>query len=583
MIKIIKRLLLGLPFVVLFIELFHPIYALEEDLGRHLLFGEIITLTHKVPDTNLISYTFTDFPYVLSHWLSELIFYFIVNYAGFDVLLLFKIGIFMLAFGLLYLFLVGKINLYVLVSLSLLFIVILFERATIRPEMFGFLLLSISMVVYYSYRKKFTYLILLLIPLEILWVNLQINFPFGPIIGACFLIEEIFQKRKVIIEKRKISKHTGLLFLVLAMSTLSALLNPNFIDGLLYPLTGYKDIGHAVKELQNIFTVQTFGSRISHVAFGFAVFILGFSLVFSKKPKIADTLIAIIFIILGVSAIRNIPFFIFALFIATNIHFNDVAISFYNKNKEKLRKYTDFKFEIIIIFLICLAAVLFSNFFISKNKFGFGINQERKYAVDFFIENDIKGPIFNDSDYGQYFAYRLFPKEKVFIDVRETYPASFYRDVYFPMNNDPLFFKKIADEYKINSVIYYHVTQTPWTNNFVKNIVNNPDWVLIYVDDSSIILVRNNLQNKKLIEKYGMTRKKIILSHHDMNSVLSLRRLSHFFLYAGWGEHVITMNKKILELDPNSCTELYYLAKLFNNRDQVQSDYYAGRFNQNCK
>lgn len=582
MFKLIKKLSLSFPFILLIIEFFHPIYALEEDLGRHLLFGELIALVHKIPNTNLISYTFTDYPYVLNHWLSEAVYFFIVKFINFDGLLLFTIGLFIFSFGLLYVFVIRKVNPFLLASIAVVYVAILFERSTIRPEMFGFLFLSIYMVILYTYREKFTYLIFLLIPLEILWVNFQINFPFGPLVGACFLIEELIRKRDQILQERKIPKHSLILFIVLLLSTLAALINPNFLEGFLYPLVGFKDIGHSVKELQGVFTVQTFYTRISHIMFVIASAILGFSLFFSKKTKIADILIAIIFILLGITAVRNIPFFIFSTFIACCVHADNVFTRFTKARQHLVNKFAGFKIDIIFVSVLFFITIVISYYAISTNGFGFGINQEMKYAADFIINNNIKGPIFNDNDHGQYLAYRLYPKEKIFIDIRETYPPSFYKDVYYPMHNDPKVFEKMTDKYNINTVIYSHLGQTPWTRKFIRSIVNNPDWIMVYLDDSSMILVRNIPQNKNLINKFGMSRKKVVLSHHDLNSEKSLNRLAHFFIYAGWGEHIITIFKKVLDVSPNSCTAFYYLANLLNKENQEQADYYSLRYRQAC-
>lgn len=49
----------------------HPIYAINEDLGRHLALGRIIIQTDHVPLTNLFSYTYSSFPFINTHWLSE--------------------------------------------------------------------------------------------------------------------------------------------------------------------------------------------------------------------------------------------------------------------------------------------------------------------------------------------------------------------------------------------------------------------------------------------------------------------------------------------------------------------------------
>src|SRR5437870_5798438 len=82
-------------------EFFHPITPLNDDLGRHLLLGKIITETHQVPTTNLLSYTYPNFPYINTSWLTDVIYYYLFVCGGFSLLLIFNTVIAGLAFGLL--------------------------------------------------------------------------------------------------------------------------------------------------------------------------------------------------------------------------------------------------------------------------------------------------------------------------------------------------------------------------------------------------------------------------------------------------------------------------------------------------
>src|SRR5437773_6915605 len=99
---ILVSLFFFLPFFYLFILFFRPISSINEDLGRHLLLGKIITQTHTVPKTNLLSYTYPDSPFINSHWFSEVIFYSVFRQFGFNGLLLLSTGITLLSFFLIF-------------------------------------------------------------------------------------------------------------------------------------------------------------------------------------------------------------------------------------------------------------------------------------------------------------------------------------------------------------------------------------------------------------------------------------------------------------------------------------------------
>ncbi len=146
----ISRLLTNLLLSVLvFIMFFHPVYAITQDLGRHLLLGQIITQTHTVPKTNLFSYTNPNYPFINTHWFSEVLFYSVERMGGFFGLLLFTSMVGAAAF-LIQLSYVKKYKVVPAIFSALLYFRILLERTDLRPEIFSFFFLSIFIVVLYE-------------------------------------------------------------------------------------------------------------------------------------------------------------------------------------------------------------------------------------------------------------------------------------------------------------------------------------------------------------------------------------------------------------------------------------------------
>ncbi|MDO8461153.1 MAG: hypothetical protein Q7S38_01780, partial [bacterium] len=70
MTRIINFLLIFLVFFLLLAGFLHPIQSITQDLGRHLLAGQIIFETQEIPKTNLFSYAYPDFSFINHHWLS---------------------------------------------------------------------------------------------------------------------------------------------------------------------------------------------------------------------------------------------------------------------------------------------------------------------------------------------------------------------------------------------------------------------------------------------------------------------------------------------------------------------------------
>ena len=80
-----KLIVIG-PVLLMLLLAWTPGISFTEDLGRHLLLGQIISETHHVPDTNYLTYTHPDFPFVNHHWLSEVILYRLHNLIGLNAL-----------------------------------------------------------------------------------------------------------------------------------------------------------------------------------------------------------------------------------------------------------------------------------------------------------------------------------------------------------------------------------------------------------------------------------------------------------------------------------------------------------------
>src|SRR6266480_1840182 len=136
--------------LLVFIMFFHQINAINQDLGRHILLGKIIVQTHSVPLTNLLSYTYPDFPFINTHWFSEVIFYVAQSVTGFFGLLLFLTIVATVAF-LLQLLYVKRYKAIPIILTSLLYLQILLDRTELRPEILSFFFLSIFIVVLYNY------------------------------------------------------------------------------------------------------------------------------------------------------------------------------------------------------------------------------------------------------------------------------------------------------------------------------------------------------------------------------------------------------------------------------------------------
>lgn len=545
-------------FLILFIGYFHKVNAINQDLGRHLLLGKIILQTHNVPTTNLFSYTYPNFPFINHHWFSEVIFYLIFNISGYNGLLILSIAIVLTAFFLIFLFSSKRTSLISLCLVSLLYLRVLFERTELRPEIFSFLFLSIFIVILYKYKEKFTKLIFILPLIELLWVNIHIYFFIGIAVFGLFWIDFLVSHRKKIFQSP--AKILSLIFILTIAVTL---FNPNFISGALYPFRVFGNYGYQIEENQNIFFLWNLFQKATVPYLVAAIFLLFSVLILKiKNTKLIDWFLAVFFSVLSIVAVRNFPLFVFG-----TIFISAKCLSLFFENKIFNKKTVNI-LPIVIIFITLWQITQIFN----PLKFGFGEYSEVKNGADFFLQNNLKGPIFNNFNIGSYLDYRFYPKEKVFVDGRpEAYPADFFKNIYVPMQENPRFFEEIDKKYKFQTIFFSHTDQTPWSAIFLRGIANNKNWKMIYLDNFVVIF------QKKAINNIPFT-----LREYE-SDVYSLYSLSGFYQKVGREEKEIQVHQKILSLDGKFCPSLYRLAFLYSQKNDPVSSVYSTKLQNFCQ
>ncbi len=537
------------------------INLMTSDLGRHLKNGQIFFEEHHPIATNYYSYTEPNFPTVNHHWLTGVIFFLIVQWFGFVGVSVFYTILFLLTFYFFFMISRRLSNFHYAVFCTLLVVPLITSRLEIRPEGFSYLFLSIYFFLLYKFKlKEIPAWLLWIIPvLQILWVNIHIFFIFGLFILGVFWADAwwsgfAWARRNSIHENKGGEKFPDLDFLIgsspearqyfilLSISILVCFLNPFGFKGVLVPFLIFKEYGYMLAENQSVFFMQRrFPDHPMYAHFE-AVFLLtaaSFVPVFLRK-EIKNNLLSLvlmgIFSLLAFKAIRMIPLFgLFAVpCIASNIQvgLTDCLL----KNKEKLQKEKKIKKAVGRVFLSASVVLLFlglqsTTFYYSpyvKLYYGQNIPEIRQSAnwlmyifqnpqkilglipgvnasAEFFQQNKIDGPIFNNYDIGGYLIYHLFPKEHVFVDNRpEAYSVSFFKDIYVPMQENEDTWKRMEEAYQFNAIYFFRRDITPWAQPFLFKRIQDPSWAPVFVDQFTIIFVKRNAKNATLIRRYEL-------------------------------------------------------------------------------
>lgn len=578
----LSSLLVALPlFSLIFFAFYTHTPDITQDLGRHVVLGEYIVTHSEVPKTNILSYTNTEFPFINHHWLSEVIFYFVYKAGGSIGLQMLSGFLAVLAFASIYFTALRKSNLLILMVSSLLFLGILFQRIYVRPELFSFFFLSLFVSILSFYREKYTKWVFLLIPLELLWVNMHIYFITGVIIVGMFVMDELWRERKNIhgyfAKKERLNHHTRMLALCFSGVIVATLCNPNGLHGALYPFTVFTNYGLNVGENFTIFYHQTRFNYPAIIFFEVAAITLILGLLLNyKKTTLLEWLISISFIILGASSLRNMPLFVFAAFPL----FTSVVTIFYKtvRKKQKIIKHIGTPFlciVIVVLFFLNIGIISKSNADDSQ------VKKDQQAAVDFFEENQLTGPIFNNFESGDYLSYRLFPDEKVFIDARpEAYPVSFIQQVYVPMHRDNVIFKREDSKYHFNT-LFLTYTASESFYSLIKNRISDREWQLVYLNSEAVIFVKKDEKNKRVIEKFAITPDKLRVDDFTTNNIQALYRLAVIFNTFGWYPQEEAIHTIILTRDPNNCIALTRIIGINEGKNETLTPYLL-RYQQVC-
>lgn len=502
-------------FIVFFLLSFYgfllakPVDFTTADLGRHLKNGEIVLQegpnafkSNSVLNSNFYSYAHLNFPFINHHWLSGVVFFVIKKFVGLTGLSIFYIFLSLLCFLIFFVLAKNQADFKTAAFASLILIPLIAQRKEIRPEVFGYLFGAIFLLLLTAYQKGklAKSRLLLLPPLILIWVNLHLSFFIGLFLIAAFLFEEL-----IYLKKRGTDQFKWLSFILLLSFALS-FLNPNTWRGAIYPLKIFENYGYRVVENQSIWFLEKYGfnePNLRHFEVILAILVLTFIILLIKnrqKIQVVHLSLAIIFSLMAWFALRNLT--LFGFFMLPVLAFNFKNITPKKIQKDSLKYNSMF----IILFMTILVLIDLNSHDYLVGSFktrGLGVVPKNKASTNFFIQQNLKGPIFNNYDIGSFLIYRLYPQEKIFIGNRpEAYPKDFFQETYIPMQEDDEVWKKQDLKYNFNVIFFQYHDLTPWAQEFLITRVNDPTWAPVFVDSYVIIFLKRNQLNESVIKKY---------------------------------------------------------------------------------
>ena len=591
--KTIQKILVFFVLATVAVYAAHDISNL--DIWYHLRCGEFILENWNIPQTNTFSYIAADQPGHDPYWLFQVLIYLIHRVCGISGLILFKISVLACAFFLLFRIRNKDPGCILPVSCLLLAAMAANSRFIVRPELASYLLLSLYLYILYQYKSRKGRSVYLLIPLQVLWVNMHGFWVLGLFLVWAFVFGElILWKLPLPFEWKKENAVRGRdyyrLLTVGFLMTAATLITPDPYKMLQLPFDMFGSLKGAtgrggpllVNELISPFSANPLFSwqaifyyKVLVVA-SVTAFLLNF-----RRINISHLLIWAGFLYISIQARRNIA--AFAL-VSAPIMFLNLS-SFY---KDYIKRFTCKKARLMTIVRSVFSAALVAamafliydavsdRYYIrdrSNARFGFGISKISypEKAIDFIQENNLQGNIFNEPATGHYFTWRCYPDRKVFLDGRFDLPERFLSHYYVPE-----LWPRISEKYNINYVLLGHGRSSDLAG-LVRMLFSDKGWALIYYDEMAVVFIRDMPENRQIIEEFQV-------SFHTINAETAPRKnlfgqrdipvarfqLGNFFVSLGLRDQALKMYEECVEIFPDFWEAHSNLADMYRGANRME-------------
>lgn len=486
---------------------------LASDLGRHITNGRVILEKDGVFDTNLYSYTQPERFAPNHHWLFGVLVYLGEKTVGFDGLTLASAALYTTAVFFAILTSWQETRLRATLLAAVLIAPLITMRFEVRPEALSAVFFSLELWLLQSWshgKHKTWQLSLAFCIVAALWVNIHIFFSLQALLLAVY-----WGAAAVTRNWRQVKSIT--LFGVVVI--LGSLVNPLGLTGALYPARIFGEYGYQVAENQSIlFLLRHFSNAhyvfVSTILVVLTVLVIVSVVLLATKRAAPPTfsqvsLVLLIVMFIGFTArmirFENMLGLTALPLVAASIAYGERKLTHWQK-KLKHSEYITAAISLtaVLLIMVMLGSSLWSPF----RSFGTGLYANNLASGQFFRTAGLTGPIFNNFDIGSYLIYALYDQERVFVDNRaEAYSNSFFVR-YRAAQEDESEWLQLVEEYNINVIFFNRNESTSWGQGFMISRVNDREnWIPVFVDDYSIIFVKNTEKNSEIIKKYQLPEK----------------------------------------------------------------------------
>lgn len=486
----------------------------DGDTGWHIVTGESILRTFKIPFADPYSHSIAGAPWTAHEWFAEVLFGLAHRLMGLNGVVLVSTTVITLTFFFLYLFMLRRgVSAIIAVSFTILAAWASMLHWLARPHIFSLPLTLAFVVILDMYRREKVNRLWLLPPLMVLWVNLHGGYVLGLILVllyACGNLLRSFTSSDIREEARGASKVLGM---AAGATLVATFVNPQGPAILYFPF-------HLIGRRYIMDNVVEWLSPNFHQYTVFEYMLLLFIAIFALskiRPDIIEGGAALLLTYMALYSVRYVPLLAIVVTPMAAERAGEVfdqltkplaSLKIVNITRDIFRNVSSnvTSLETRFVHHLWVYAAVGGCFLVALNGGKFGRAQAMDYqhdrrlfpveALNFALNNDIKGNMFNNDGWGGYIIYKSYPHFKVFMDGRsDMYGVPMLKE-YVKVATAQVDCENVLDKYDVTWIIFN--ANSP----VCQLLVAKRNWKLIYADTTANILLKDVPENRELIERY---------------------------------------------------------------------------------
>lgn len=466
----------------------HPIRP--NDFWFHLALGRDLLSSGQIPVADQYSYTRFGLEYLSTYtfWLSELVMYLVYRYGGTVGTVIFNSLLITSAYTILAGLAIKATNNWRAAAVGVMFAWAMgFGNWNVRPQIFAYiffvgLLFTIHKI---QTTKKRAWLAAIPV-IMMIWVNMHGSYPLGLAVLGCWFVHAAWRLWINRLPGEKVNwGEAGLAFLGIMLGVAACLVNPRGFGAINYltTMTGSEILKNFVLEWLPP-TFDTLEGAVFLVGLLLSAAIMALS---SRRPKVFQVLLFLVFGVLGLRYIRGAVWF---------------GIVMVQPIAESLAPYlpgpsstvsTPATRRLNLILVSFLGLLMFFSLPWFKHywpvlpeKAGLVSYDTPVAATDYLLQTRLEGQLFHNMAYGSYLIWAAYPEYQVFVDSRiELYSDENWMD-YLAITNAQDGWEALLEEYRVNTLMLGVVDQKP----LVDAVADSTDWREVYQDPVVVIFTR---------------------------------------------------------------------------------------------